>query len=223
MNVLLAAATSAEIEITKQFLEKDNFRINKHQVEILITGIGGIAATYNLVKSIECKKPGYIIQAGIAGSFNSETRLGTTVCVCEEIIGDLGAEENNEFRDLFDLGLMKENDLPFMGRVLKNPFVTEQSGLGLSLVRSISINEITTKKSRIELLRRKFKPEIESMEGAAFHYVCLCEKIPFIQIRSISNYVGERNKEKWNIELAVENLNAKIIHALQLLSTNEPM
>ena len=223
MNVLLAAATSAEIEITKQFLEKDNFRINKHQVEILITGIGGIAATYNLVKSIERKKPGYIIQAGIAGSFNSETRLGTTVCVCEEIIGDLGAEENNEFRDLFDLGLMKENDLPFTGRVLKNPFVTEQSGLGLSLVRSISINEITTKKSRIELLRRKFKPEIESMEGAAFHYVCLCEKIPFIQIRSISNYVGERTKEKWNIELAVENLNAKIIHALQLLSTNEPM
>src|SRR5215204_1090258 len=223
MNVLLAAATSAEIESTKQYLEKDNFRINQHQFDILITGIGGIAATYNLIKGIERKKPGYIIQAGIAGSFNSEMALGTTVCVCEEIIGDLGAEEHNEIRDLFDLGLMKENDSPFTGGVLKNPFITEQSDLGLPLVRSISINEITTKKDRIELLQRKFMAEIESMEGAAFHYVCLCEKIPFIQIRGISNYVGERNKEKWNIELAVENLNIKIIHALQLLSAHEPM
>ena len=222
MNVLLAAATLAEIHITKQYLENTNFRINQHQVDILITGIGGIAATYNLVKGIEHKKPGYIIQAGIAGGFNIEMPLGTTVCVCEEIIGDLGAEEQHEFRDLFDLGLMKENDPPFTGRILKNPFISKQRDPALPLVRSVSINEITTKKDRIEFLRRKFKAEIESMEGAAFHYVCLCEKIPFIQIRSISNYVGERNKEKWNIVLAVDNLNSTIIQVLQQLSTDQP-
>lgn len=217
MNVLLVAATLAEIQITKQLLEKDNFQINQHRVDMLITGIGGIATTYNLIKGIEHKKPGYIIQAGIAGSFDSKKPLGTTVCVYEEIMGDLGAEEHNDFRDVFDLGLVKENHFPFTEKVLKNPFLTEQIDHGLPLVRSISINEITTKKNRIELLQRKFRPEIESMEGAAFHYVCLCEKIPFIQLRSISNYVGERNKEKWNIELAVENLNANVIRVL-----NEP-
>ena len=46
----------------------------------------------------------------------------------------------------------------------------------------------------------KFLPVIESMEGAALHYVCLMEKIPFLQIRSISNYIGERDKKKWNMK-----------------------
>ena len=48
------------------------------------------------------------------------------------------------------------------------------------------------------------------MEGAAFHFVCLQQKIPFIQIRSISNSVGERDKSKWVIKEAVSNLNIEL-------------
>src|SRR5688572_23697403 len=138
MNVLIAVATASEIEIVKQFLEGTSSRINQHQVDILITGIGGIATTYSLTKSIQSKRPDYIVQAGIAGSFHTALEIGTTVCVREEVIGDLGAEENREFRDLFDLGLMRENDLPFNGRVLNNPFITGNETYGLPLVRSVS-------------------------------------------------------------------------------------
>lgn len=217
MTILIAAATPPEIEITKQFLESSNFRINQHQLDILITGVGGISTTYSLTKSIQRKRPEYIIQAGIAGSFSAEIALGTTVCVGEEIMGDLGAEENSKFKDVFDLGLMNENDAPFADKILKNPFLTKRNSFGLPIVRSISINEITTGKARIELLQRKFNPDIESMEGAALHYVCLLEKIPFIQVRAISNYVGERNKDKWRIGLAVENLNSGLIDGLRQL------
>ena len=52
------------------------------------------------------------------------------------------------------------------------------------------------------------------MEGAALHYVSLMEKIPFIQIRSISNYIAERNKRNWNMKEAVENLNKELISIL---------
>jgi futalosine hydrolase len=52
------------------------------------------------------------------------------------------------------------------------------------------------------------------MEGAAFHYVCLQEEIPFIQLRSVSNYVGERNKSKWQIKKAVENLNKELLNLI---------
>jgi futalosine hydrolase len=45
------------------------------------------------------------------------------------------------------------------------------------------------------------------MEGAAFHFVCLREEIPFMQIRVVSNYVEPRNKNSWNIPLAIANLN----------------
>jgi futalosine hydrolase len=42
------------------------------------------------------------------------------------------------------------------------------------------------------------------MEGAALHLVCLENKIPFLQIRGISNWVGERDKSQWKIPEAAE-------------------
>jgi futalosine hydrolase len=220
MNVLIAAATAAEMQGVKDLLEKQHFLPNQLELNALVTGIGGIATTYNLTKSLDGKKPGFIIQMGIAGSFDVEFPIGSVVCVSEELIGDMGAEENNEFRDLFDLGLMKENDVPFDGKILRNPFAIGNIRHELPLVRSIGISEITTRKERIELLKHKFKPHIESMEGAAFHYVCLKEKIPFLQVRAVSNYVGERNKENWNINLAIGNLNKATIEVLYLLQKN---
>ena len=56
------------------------------------------------------------------------------------------------------------------------------------------------------------------MEGAAFFYVCLQEKIPFLQIRSISNYVEKRNKSNWNIPLAIDNLNVVLLDIINSLN-----
>jgi futalosine hydrolase len=56
----------------------------------------------------------------------------------------------------------------------------------------------------------KHSASLETMEGAALHYVCLMENIPFIQIRAISNVIGERNKKNWKIDDAVLNLNMKL-------------
>jgi futalosine hydrolase len=41
------------------------------------------------------------------------------------------------------------------------------------------------------------------------------ENIPFVQIRSISNYVGERNKQKWKLKEAVQNLNKELIRLVE--------
>jgi futalosine hydrolase len=49
------------------------------------------------------------------------------------------------------------------------------------------------------------------MEGAALHYVCREANIPFIQLRAVSNYIGERNKANWKIKEAVDNLNQAIL------------
>jgi futalosine hydrolase len=49
------------------------------------------------------------------------------------------------------------------------------------------------------------------MEGATFFYICSGEKIPFLAIRSISNRVEPRDKNKWNIPVALNNLSEKLI------------
>jgi futalosine hydrolase len=56
------------------------------------------------------------------------------------------------------------------------------------------------------------------MEGAAFHYVCLMEQVPFIQFRAVSNYVAQRDKTKWKLKQAIQTLNDKLVFILQELS-----
>jgi futalosine hydrolase len=56
------------------------------------------------------------------------------------------------------------------------------------------------------------------MEGAALHYACILEGVPFIQIRGISNKVGERDKTKWKIPAAIQSSNElveKILKTIQ--------
>ena len=66
-------------------------------------------------------------------------------------------------------------------------------------------------------MMRKYNVMVESMEGAAFHYVCLQEYIPFVQLRAVSNFVGERDKTKWQMREAIENLNRELIALLRPL------
>jgi futalosine hydrolase len=87
----------------------------------------------------------------------------------------------------------------------------------LKKVRGVSVNEITTSKQKVKLYRETFNPVVESMEGVALHYVCLMEKIPFMQIRAASNYIGERNKKKWSMKESIINLNKELIRLLQII------
>lgn len=87
-------------------------------------------------------------------------------------------------------------------------------------VRGISVNEVTTDKKRISWYSRHFSPVVESMEGAAFHYVCLQQKIPFLQLRAISNNIGERNRAKWKMKEAINNLNEELTFLLTALSNH---
>ncbi len=51
-----------------------------------------------------------------------------------------------------------------------------------------------------------YNPDLETMESASFFYICALEKVPFIAVRSISNMVEERNRDLWNVPLALQSL-----------------
>ena len=214
MNCLLAAATTKEIA---PFL--DHYRNNDIQqdIDILITGIGLAAATYALTKQINSKKPDIIIQAGIAGCFNTNISPGKVVVVQQDTIADMGVIENKQLNTMFDLGLIKLNQLPYKNGWLVNPHKDLIKKTTCKAVSAISVNHITTSKQMTGFYEKKFRAVIESMEGAALHYVCLMEKIPFLQIRSISNYIGERNKKRWNMKDSIINLNKEIINLISNL------
>jgi futalosine hydrolase len=207
MNCLLVAATTKEIT---PFLDRYRAGATNTHVDVLITGVGLTAVTYSLVKQIGLKKPDLVIQAGIAGCFDPNISLGSVVVVRQDTIADLGVTEDNQLTTVFDLGLADANRFPFNKGWLVNPDNKLIKQTGLKAVNAVSVNQITTSKQMIESYISKFDPVVESMEGAALHYVCLQEKIPFLQLRSISNYIGQRDKKEWKIKDAILNLDKQI-------------
>jgi futalosine hydrolase len=209
MNCLLLAATVKEIT---PFLDHCRENGNAADIDILITGIGLTATAYHLTKQITLKRPGLIIQAGIAGCFDKNISPGTVVVVKEDTIADLGVIENKQLNTMFDLGLIRHNQFPFQKGWLANPHKDLLKQTKLKAVKAVSVNHITTTKQMMRFYHDKFQPSVESMEGAALHYAGLMEKIPFLQIRSISNYIGERNKKNWRMKEAITNLNKELIN-----------
>lgn len=214
MRVLLCAATEMEIAPTILALSQKE----EHTVQLLISGVGLMACTYALTKAVVVHRPDVILQAGVAGTLTAEFPLARVVAVRSECVGDLGVKENARFRSVFDLKLLRQDAWPWMGGKLVNEGPLLKTS-GLPVADGVTVNEITTLQERIAYYRDSLAVQVESMEGAAMHYIGLQEKIPFLQIRSLSNFIGERDKTKWQLKEAVANLNHELQHLLRKLNS----
>lgn len=220
MVCLLAAATAAEISpFLSYYKNTSNELAAGLQVDVLITGVGLVASMYSILKQIHTRKPAIIIQAGIAGCFDKAIPLGSVLAIKQEAVGDQFVLEQGKMKSLFDLGFISKDQFPFSkGWLVNNSEVLKK--LKLKKVTGITVNEITTSPQKISLYQNNFNPVTESLEGAALHYICLMEKTPFLQIRAISNYIGERNKKKWDLANSIDNLNKELIRLLKKLPGN---
>lgn len=208
MRVLLIAATEFELS--------PELRNNKN-VEILICGVGVPATIYHLTKKLLQHTFDLVIQAGIAGTFSKKIKKGEVVLVERDAFADIGAEENGKFKTIFKLGFADENKFPFTNGWLVNDNIRLQA-THLKVADAVTINRLSDRKKQSLQLQKNFNADIESMEGAALHYTCIQMNVPFLQIRSISNKVGERDKNKWKIKTALHNLNAELIKLIDNIS-----
>ena len=209
MKILLCAATEMEIAPTIQFLASKELE----SVEVVITGVGLMTSTYALLKATYMHHPDLLIQAGIAGTLNASATLAEVVVVQTETIGDLGVKESAGFQSLFDLKLLSTDLFPWKNARLKNDNET-LNNLNLRVVVGVSVNEISTHPETVSYYQNSLGAEVETMEGAALHYVGLMEKILFLQVRSLSNFVGERDKTKWEIKKSIATLNRELQNLL---------
>ncbi|SFD12615.1 futalosine hydrolase [Chitinophaga sp. CF118] len=213
MKILVTAATIFEIQPFLDHLATHTYP--DCQVTTLIGGIGMMHTAFQLGRQFATSRPDIAIQAGIAGCFDHSWEIGKVVIIENEQLGDLGVEDDQAFKDLFDIQLWQPDQAPFNNRQLINsldnlPFIP-----ALPRVSGVTINTVSGSERTRNLLVAKYAPDVESMEGAAFHYACLQEKIPFLQLRSISNYVEVRDKSKWNIPLAIRTLNETLIKYIE--------
>lgn len=214
MNILLVSATKQEIS---PFLEQAVIDVvegkivtgsfNGNNIQVLITGVGIAQTAFYLGKHLT-KSYDLVINAGICGSFNTHLKLGQVVQITEDYFADLGAEDGDKFLSVSELGLpaayyvKNENPLPVTG--------VEQ-------VRGVTVNTTHGNEESIRKFSSRIKADVESMEGAAFLWACNIEKVKCLQLRAISNYVEKRDRSKWQISTAIQNLNEVLIGTVEAI------
>ena len=209
MNLLIVSATEMEVAIFRQRMAHNH--LANVAITTLVTGVGGIATAYAVTKALQGHKYVFVLQAGVGGSFDEHIDLGEVVFINSDRYGDLGAEDHDKYLDIFDMGLLAADVHPHTGGHLVTPHHPLHDKMGLRGVTGLSINTVSGNERTIARRRELFHCQAESMEGAAFHYVCLQEQVPFAQVRAISNYVIPRDKSQWRMKDAVINLNNWLI------------
>ncbi|NCO55762.1 MAG: futalosine hydrolase [Bacteroidetes bacterium CG02_land_8_20_14_3_00_31_25] len=198
MKILITAATKIESDIISN-ISKNIYSTDDY--EFICTGIGMVNTTYNLTKKIYFAQPDFILNVGICGSFNNSLSVGSVVSVKSENFADFGIDDNGKF---IQLNI-------FNDETEKKELICKNAGIfNLPIVKAVTVNTASGSEENINKLKNNFSPDIETMEGAAVFYVCLLNKIPFAEIRAVSNMVEPRNKSNWNIETALKNLNLEL-------------
>jgi len=229
MKILIVAAANNEV---KELRDKLNFvtRLQDNlfnyeygilDIDILITGHGSVFMAYHLLKTLSLFSYDFVINAGIAGSFDYFLELGFVVNVVQDQFADLGFEDKDSFFSLREKEMFAEDSFPFTGEVLRSIGTFEIMEVeSLIPVKAITVNTLHGNMESIQKVKSRFNCEIETMEGAAFFYICLMEKVPFLQIRAISYFVELRKVENWNFTLATKNLCISVFEILRSLHQN---
>lgn len=206
MKILVVAATRPELAgcCTAFELAEGNFIETPH-FDLLITGVGMTATAFAMGRHLSSAAHyKLVVNLGIAGCFDREIPLGSLVNIVSDEFSELGAENKYEFLTIDELGFGKGK---YTGKAI--PLAANLTALlsGLPEVNGITVNKVHGNKESIQAITSRLNPVTESMEGAAVFYCCTQLNIPCIQVRSISNYVEERNRDSWKIGLAIKNLN----------------
>lgn len=214
MHLLLLSATDLEIRETATWLNNHAIGLNALKPKLLIGGIGQLQTAYALQNRIGLERPGLVIQAGIGGA-PAKDDIGKVYAIGSERIADLGVMEKTRFTNIFDMGLENRNRFPFRDGKLDNPYRSLLEWTGLPVLDGATVNGIMS--TDVDGLQRNSIRVVESMEGAALHYVCLMENVPFLQIRAVSNMTGDRDKSRWKLKEALMSLHEKLAVMIQKL------
>jgi futalosine hydrolase len=179
---------------------------------VLITGAGMVNTAFEMGKLIGSRFD-LVINAGIAGSFN-RFEPGQVVNVTQDCFSELGAEDDQKFLSIDELGLGSQT--VSAAHPFDSPAVRH-----IPTTNGITVNTVHGNERSIAKVTDKFQPHVETMEGAAFLMAANAFHWKCIQLRAISNKVSKRDRNSWNIQLAVEKLNETLTALVESVMTKK--
>jgi futalosine hydrolase len=215
VRVLVVAATEVEVSPFISALRRvapvgqrvTRYQCAGHDVDVLISGVGMVATATWCSQVLSAERFDVALDLGVCGSFKPEIFPGSVVHVVSDRLAELGAEDGDGFLTIQEMKLLGDDDFPFTGGRLVNASPPVLGPLSrMRAVNGITVNTVHGNQDSIARVTKRFSPEVESMEGAAFMYACLVRGVPFAQVRAVSNLVERRNRAAWKLDEALANL-----------------
>jgi futalosine hydrolase len=203
MNILVVTSVDAEKTAIQAGLGSTT------TIDVAVVGVGPVSSAIQTTKLLSRKTYDFVICAGIAGGFSPHTTIGNIVLSDLIIAADLGAESQDGFFSLDELKLGTSQwttDSPVATRLKKTirqiiPHTVSGPILTLSTVTG-------TNTTAQNLIARYPMAVAEAMEGFGVAAAAADFSIPALEIRSISNLIGPRDKSKWQLDKAFAGLQA---------------
>ncbi|GIJ08192.1 hypothetical protein Van01_14060 [Micromonospora andamanensis] len=185
-------------------------------VAVLPVGVGPAvagAATARLLALAEMAGRPYraVVSAGVAGGFARRVAVGGTVLGTRAIAADLGAESPDGFIPIDELGMPAEL---LGGGTAVDADATLLAALRVALPAAtvgpvLTVSTVTgTTTGTDELIRRHPDAVAEAMEGYGVAVAASQAGVPFVELRTISNPIGPRDRDAWRLRDALTALTA---------------
>lgn len=183
------------------------YSYERHEVDVLTTGVGMVATASWCSRALGRDRYDLALNLGVCGSFDPALPPGTVVHVVSDRLAELGAEDGDRFLTLDELGLGGGEAQPHVSGLMVNadppPFPALRA---LPAVAAITVNTVHGDEASIAAVVARLNPQVESMEGAGFMHSCLIHKVPFAQVRAVSNMVERRNRDAWRMPVAIRSV-----------------
>lgn len=205
-RVLIMVAVEAERQM---LLEIANSRL---QIDVQLAGVGPIAAATNTTSQLMKQHYDLVISAGIGGGFHTKAQIGDLVIASSIISGDLGAQSEDGFLSLDKLGF-GTNYISTPENLATRIYDAFSLSTSSTLETRVHIGDIITLSTATgtlataqQLANRYPNVYAEAMEGFGVAFAANQVGIPVIELRTISNMVGPRQRDQWDIPAALRTL-----------------
>jgi futalosine hydrolase len=207
--------------------------LKNHNIRLMVSGPGMVNTIQAMTACIENSKPSLIIQTGCAGAFlESGLTLGDIGIASDEVDIHLGIEPVSQYNAVQELPfpVLIKNNTAYKNRYECHKVLTDSAyNILVKKLQSkriqvkkgpfITVSTITSTEQKAARLFHHYSAIMEAMEGAGAAHLSMYYDIPFLEIRAVSNIVGEREKSEWNLPLACERSNDAVMSFLESLDS----
>lgn len=201
MRILIVCAVPEEAEAIEAG------RSLRHELDVLVSGVGPTAAAAATARTIAenghmGRAYDVVVNVGICGAFKGRAKIGDVLIATDSVAAELGVALPWRFQPIDEIGYGTN-------RIGCNTVLT----VAMEGVRGeiLTLASITGSDGLAANLAHRHPEAVgEAMEGFGVATAAQQAGLPFAEIRTVSNYVGDREVEHWDWGGALKSLTGAI-------------